>query len=227
MEQYMFNGFSDKTIDFLWGIRFNNEKGWFEAHKEEYKRVLEGPMKALAAEVFAEFDEKYPQLGLSCHVSRIYRDARRLFGRGPYKDCLWFSLSRGDNRLEKPSFWFEVTPETWSYGLGYYSARPITMLKHRARIDRDPKPLEKLARDLNGQSEFVLEGESYKRPKGDPGELLYDWYNKKNFSLIHEEKVGRAIYTPDLKRRIVEGFSFLVPYYEYFSTLEGDPDPSL
>ena len=47
----MFNGFSDKTIDFLWGIRFNNEKGWFEAHKEEYKRVLEGPMKALAAEV--------------------------------------------------------------------------------------------------------------------------------------------------------------------------------
>ena len=27
----MFQGFSDKTIDFMWGIRFNNEKTWFEA----------------------------------------------------------------------------------------------------------------------------------------------------------------------------------------------------
>ena len=32
----MFQGFSGATVDFMWGIRFNNEKGWFEAHKEEY-----------------------------------------------------------------------------------------------------------------------------------------------------------------------------------------------
>jgi len=151
-------------------------------------------MKALASEVFREFGEKHPQLGLNCSVSRIYRDARRLFGRGPYKDHLWFTLGKGQDRLEKPTFWFEISPETWSYGLGYYSARPITMLKHRRRIDNKPKPLEKLASDLRSQTEFALEGESYARPKGDPGELLYDWYNKKTFSLIHEEKVGPAIY---------------------------------
>jgi len=223
----MFKGFSEQTIDFLWGIRFNNERSWFEAHKEEYKRVLEQPMKALAAEVFEAFNEKYPELGLSLSVSRIYRDARRLFGRGPYKDCLWFTLARGEDRLEKPCFWFEIMPATWSYGLGYYCARPITMLKHRARIDKDPKPLEELARALNSQSEFVLEGEDYKRPKGDPGKLLYDWYNKKTFSLIHEEKVGPAIYSPDLVQRLVDGFSFLVPFYRYFSTLDGDPDPQM
>jgi len=41
MEHTMFNGFSEQTIDFLWGIRLNNEKSWFESHKEEYKRVLD------------------------------------------------------------------------------------------------------------------------------------------------------------------------------------------
>ena len=92
----MFNGFSEQTIDFLWGIRLNNEKSWFESHKEEYKRVLEQPMKALASEVYKAFNEKYPELGLFCYLSRIYRDARRLFGRGPYKDCLWFTLARGE-----------------------------------------------------------------------------------------------------------------------------------
>ena len=28
----MFTGYCDNTIDFLWGIRFNNERPWFEAH---------------------------------------------------------------------------------------------------------------------------------------------------------------------------------------------------
>ena len=32
----MFTGFTDETVDFMWGIRFNNERAWFEAHKEIY-----------------------------------------------------------------------------------------------------------------------------------------------------------------------------------------------
>ena len=35
----MFQGFSGATVDFMWGIRFNNEKGWFEAHKETVMNV--------------------------------------------------------------------------------------------------------------------------------------------------------------------------------------------
>ena len=30
----MFQGFSQEAVDFLWGIRFNNERGWFEAPTE-------------------------------------------------------------------------------------------------------------------------------------------------------------------------------------------------
>ena len=39
----MFQGFSQEAVDFLWGIRFNNERGWFEAHKEEYLTLVAGP----------------------------------------------------------------------------------------------------------------------------------------------------------------------------------------
>ena len=31
----MFTGFTDATVDFMWGIRFNNERAGFEAHKED------------------------------------------------------------------------------------------------------------------------------------------------------------------------------------------------
>ncbi len=41
----MFTGFTDATVDFLWGIRFNNERLWFEAHKEIYQKEFYNPMK--------------------------------------------------------------------------------------------------------------------------------------------------------------------------------------
>jgi uncharacterized protein (TIGR02453 family) len=222
----MFQGFSDKTMEFMWKIRFNNERSWFEAHRDEYKAVLEKPMHALAKEVYGSVALTHAELDLRLHVSRIYRDARRLHGRGPYKDHLWFTLRQdGEEEQDKPAFWFELTPESWSYGMGYYGAKVLTMEKLRARIDTQPEPLAKLARALDSQNEFVLEGDDYVRPKCDPRRPLADWYNKKTFSLIHEEKVGEAVFSPDLSERIKTGFAFLIPYFRYFVTLGGDPDP--
>lgn len=138
----MFQGFSNETIDFMWGIRFNNEKGWFEAHKAEYLQYFYEPMKSLSREVYAAMCEAYPDLGLISKVSRIYRDARRLHGRGPYKDRLWMSIEQPvEEWTSHPVFWFELAPEGYSFGMGYYSARPLTMAKFRARLDRDPRPL--------------------------------------------------------------------------------------
>ena len=48
----MFQGFSDATIDFMWGIRFNNERSWFQAHKEDYVNCFYEPMKELNAALY-------------------------------------------------------------------------------------------------------------------------------------------------------------------------------
>ena len=82
----MFEGFSQETVDFMWGIRFNNERGWFEAHKSDYQTYFLNPMKELGGQVQAQLLDRFPKSGLNLKISRIYRDARRLFGRGPYKD---------------------------------------------------------------------------------------------------------------------------------------------
>ena len=82
----MFQGYTQGTIDFLWNLRFNNERGWFQAHKEEFAELVDRPTRELAAQLTHEMTQAFPKLGLELKVSRIYRDARRLFGRGPYKD---------------------------------------------------------------------------------------------------------------------------------------------
>ena len=47
----MFQGFSRESIDFLWGLRLNNERSWFLAHKDEFLHFVDTPMKQLAQEV--------------------------------------------------------------------------------------------------------------------------------------------------------------------------------
>ena len=42
-----FNGFTKATIDFMWELRLNNNRPWFEANKDTFIRELQTPMKAL------------------------------------------------------------------------------------------------------------------------------------------------------------------------------------
>ena len=101
-----FQGFSPETIDFLWGIRFNNNREWFEPHKKQYQQSLYEPMKALARELYPGLED-LPEL--ECKVSRIYRDAR-LHPPTPYKESLWISFRASDRSWgEQPVFYFEIT----------------------------------------------------------------------------------------------------------------------
>ena len=223
----MFTGFTQDTIDFLWGVRFNNERNWFLEHKALYLECLYQPMTEFADELLIFLQEARPEAGLIRKVTRIYRDARRLFGRGPYKDHLWLSVERpGGEETGKPVFWFEVTPEGWNYGLGYWRATPLTMAKLRNKIDRDPETMEKLTRRLKRDGEFVLQTEEYRRPKAaPPSEILAPWYKAKTFALYHEEPWTETLYSREIVARVEKGFRFLLPYFDYFQTVEAEPDP--
>ena len=223
----MFTGFTDETVDYMWGIRFNNERAWFEAHKDTYLTQFYQPMRELGDELYDFIRDKRPNAGLIRKVSRIYRDARRLHGRGPYKESLWFSVEQPSEMwTAHPTFWFELMPEGWTYGMGYYMAKPLTMAKLRSRMDRDPRPMEKLTRALNGQTEFVLETEDYKKPRSQPAsDLLAPWYQAKSFTICHSNKLTDELFSREIVDRLKTGFEFLLPYYDYFVTLDGDPDP--
>ena len=223
----MFTGFTEETVDFMWGIRFNNERSWFEAHKETYLKAFYQPMRELGEELYEFVREQRPDYGLICKVSRIYRDARRLHGRGPYKESLWFTIEQpGEAWTDRPSFWFELMPDSWSYGMGYWVSKPVTMAKLRARIDRDPAAMEELTRRLNGQAEFTLDTTDYKKLRSPaPSEILEPWYRAKYFAIGHHEKLTEELFSRDIVERLKQGYTFLLPYYDYFVTLDGDRDP--
>lgn len=208
----MFQGFSQNAIDFLWGISLNNERGWFMAHKQDFTDYVDVPMRELGKAVFSALAEDYPKQDWRLHVCRIYRDARRLFGRGPYKDHLWFTLWTGEDRHNSPVFWFELSPASFSYGVGFYTATAEQMAALRRYIDANPAEMERLAKRV-AKSEFHLEGEPYKRLKKDVGEVLNPWYNRKWISLCAEYDHGGALYTGELPQVLLDAYEKLMPVY--------------
>ncbi len=200
-------------------IRDSNNRDWFTAHKEEYLQHLYQPTMALGQEAYEKFMDKFPKLGLNLHVCRIYRDARRLHGQGPYKDHLWLTI-RPDNDIwsQQPVFWFEITPEEWSYGVGFWNAGAQTMAAMRRDIDQNPKRLEKLVRRMQKDGRFSVQGTDYARKKGETTKLLADWYNKKDISVGRYNPADETLFTPELVDILVDGYTFLEPYYQYFKS---------
>lgn len=217
----MFTGFSEATSDFLWNVRFNNYRSWFMEHKQEYLDHVQTPLKELAGEVFDAFEEKYPEMGMELHVSRIYRDARRLHNKGPYKDHLWFSIRspKGDHWTVRPVFWFELRPEGYAFGMGMYDARPTTMEFFRKELDRDPEPLLKLTKALEKEPKFVVDSPEYKRPKGKPPAPLDLWYNRKSIDISCQRGWDEVGMSRDLVMELTEAYEFLMPFYRYFADI--------
>ena len=216
----MFTGFTDETVDFMWGIRFNNERTWFEAHKDIYLTQFYQPMRELSEELYDFIREKRPDYGLISKVTRIYRDARRLHGQGPYKDHLWFCIRAGDQDWTgRPTFYFEIGPDYYSYGMGFWCPRPALMAAYRQGIDRHPEELSRLVRQFNKQDVFALAGPEYARSKGETTPLLRPWYNRKSINLQHDVPLDDRIFSPELAQDVINGFRSLMPFYRYFDRL--------
>ena len=212
----MFQGFTERTSGFLWDLSFNNERPWFLEHKAEFETVLNEPFKALAQDTLALVRQRHPERDLNCHVSRIYRDARRLFGRGPYKDHLWFTIFDGEKDLGGPAFFFELGAATYSYGLGFWDASPTVMETFRRAVDANPARFERMAKALARDRELRIAGPEYKRPKGERGALINPYYNRRYLMLSVDRDFGGDALREELPQILAECFETLFPLYDFF-----------
>lgn len=212
--------YSEKTVDFLWSLRLNNSREWFQAHRDEYESLMHRPTKELANALFEHLQGKYPRHDWNLHISRIYRDARRLYGRGPMNDHLWFTLWADREEGSAPAFWFSFSPEGWDCGMGCWSEGPnAVMARFRAAVKLDPAPAEKLVRRLQRQNIFVLGGESYKKHRMETTPLLQSWVDKKWLGFEHRADHGELSLSDQLFPFLRDGWDWLMPFYEYFLTL--------
>lgn len=211
----MFEGFSPETVDFLWGIRMNNNRDWFLEHKKDYVNYLYEPMKALGKDLFEPFVEKPGNL---LKVSRIYRDAR-LHHPLPYKESLWICIRRDVQWwAENPCLYFEITPEGISYGFCLWHPRVSTMNDLRNEWSNRPEEFLELLRRTEEATGLPVTAELYKKPKPcDNPDLVPYFAWRGNISCVVEEEFSPASFGPELGVRVKEFLEKLIPLYDYFN----------
>ena len=211
----MFEGFSPETVDFLWGIRMNNNRSWFMEHKKQYTSTLYEPMKALGQDLFQPFLD---QPGNVLKVSRIYRDAR-MHPPEPYKESLWICI-RQDVQWwgENPCLYFEINPEGVDYGFFLWKPSTATLEQFRRHITAYPDEFLKLIRDTEAAAGQKIQAELYKRPKVTDNPDLEPYFAWKGMiSCSRHIDPGDNMFGPELKKEVADFFDKLTPLYDYFN----------
>ena len=213
----MFTGFTPETIDFLWGIRMNNNREWFMEHKNQYNQTLYYPMKELGADLAQRFLQRPGDI---LKVSRIYRDAR-LHHPDPYKESLWICIRRDcEWWAENPCLFFEIRPEGVSYGFSLWRPKVAAMQEFRNRITARPDEFLTLLDSVQQAVGMEVTAECYKRPKEAPNEALAPYFAwKGDVSCIRHEDVSDDLFGPELGRRAGEFLEKLLPLYDYFNLI--------
>ena len=211
----MFTGFTPETVDFLWGIRMNNNRDWFLEHKKQYTDTLYEPMKALGQAVFQPFLEKP---GNILKVSRIYRDAR-MHPPTPYKESLWLCIRQEVQWwAENPCLYFEITPDEASYGFFYWKPRTAVLETFRQRIAAKPDEFLRLIRDTEAATGQPVTAQCYKRPKVPENPALAPYFAwKGEIGCVRTIQPGPSLFGPQLEDEVKDFFEKLTPLYEYFT----------
>jgi uncharacterized protein (TIGR02453 family) len=217
-----FSGFPKEAMTFFRDLKKNNNREWFEPHKELYETKVKAPMAALVEAFNVELSKLAPD-----HVAdpkkaiyRLYRDTRFSKDKTPYKTHIAANFNhRLLDKHAAAGFYFAVSHESVDFGGGIYMPGPEQILEIRTLLAENHAGFMRIAgakgfRALLGE----VQGDQLARaPKGFPADhpaeaLLrrkqWYWYVQLEPELAMSPKL-----LPELKKR----FAALVPAIDFLN----------
>lgn len=208
---------STTSFKFLKDLAANNNREWFQEHKERYK-VAQAEAKSFLEGVESELN-KFDQIEKK-KLFRIYRDVRFSKDKTPYNTAFRMSLGR-DGHYRRGGYYIQIGPSVTKVGGGFYNPNPTDLKRLRDNIARDAAPLRKIIRSKTFKSNFgELLGEQLKTaPKGydkthpDIDLLRYkSMYVFKSFS-DKEAKQDNMI------KEIAKTYKAISPFFNYMTEI--------
>lgn len=138
-------GFSERTFAFLRGLKAENTKDWFDAHRASYEADVKTPAFAVIEALAPRMSSMDPPLKCEARVNgslkRINRDVRFSKDKSPYNPRIHMVFWSGSHPNRSPAMHVIVGPDGIGYGAGHFGVEPQTLEKYRAAI------IEKAPRD--------------------------------------------------------------------------------
>lgn len=213
-----------EIIDFLARLEKNNNREWFNEHKDDYRAAQEQfdvfTEKLIAG--IADFDETVSGVTVKECTYRIYRDTRFSPDKRPYKCHMGAFICPKGKKSGFAGYYLQVGPQESGYpggnmlASGNYCFEPKAIRTLREDICNDNGEFE---RTLRQAPLFSLDNsDMLKRvPNGYPKDAPYSQYLMyRSYCLIYEP--GKRFMTEDgLLERAIEAFRSTQPFIAYLN----------
>lgn len=175
-----FQGFKG-ALDFLKEIRKNNNKEWFEAHRDVYEKTILNPSKAFVVEMGEHLlaleptVEAEPKMNKS--LFKMYRDVRRMGeNKEPLKSKIGVIFPQGGwsgCRLQKSSFYMHFSPDELfvAVGVRWFNKPMLDAYREYIRDDKRRASLAKTLQNITQMGYTTIEKGYKKYPKGFSAEM--------------------------------------------------------
>jgi uncharacterized protein (TIGR02453 family) len=185
MSNPTFSGFPVECLQFFDDLRKNNNREWFQEHKQNYTDYVLEPAKRFVLalgdrlKIISKgiiYDTRMSGIG---SVLRIYRDMRFSKDKTPYNTRLRIFFWEGaKKKMENPGYFFVLDENGAKLYTGIHRfLKPMLTAYREAIIDTKlGDALEALLNDLKKSGAYEIGGTHYKRvPRGfDPGHQRAD-----------------------------------------------------
>ena len=217
-----FEGFSPKTISFLKKLKKNNNRDWFNEHKDDYEEHVREPGLALIRDMEKPLQKVSPFFTAVAKKSggsmmRIYRDIRFSKNKTPYKTNLGMHFRHESGKdAHAPGFYFHIDPEEIFLGAGIWRPANDRLNQIRVLIDDDPARWKRIVRKKAFRESFTRGGTSLKRhPRGyDPEHpLIEDLKRKDHMGLVPLKESD--IMDRDLIKKLVAQMKTAMPFVRF------------
>lgn len=215
------------SLDFLKLLKENNNRDWFNAHKDVFlteQSYIEQFADALLSEMNVHDLIETPSGKKSLH--RIYRDTRFSKEKIPYKNNWSGRFSRATKQL-RGGYYFHIEPGNSFLAGGFFAPDADDLKRIREDISFDPTPLQTILKSKSFVDTFgALEGEKLKTtPKGfDADDAAIDLLRYKQFLLIRHFS-DSEVTSADFLQKANQTFKNMRPFFDYMSlvlTTDGD-----
>lgn len=203
------------TIKFLKDLERNNNREWFQAHKDQYEVTLQN-VRDLADAVKQGLSKK--DVIEEAKVFRIYRDVRFSKDKSPYKNNLGVHFTRA-SRERRGGYYLHLEPGKSFAGGGFWAPNPEDLKRIRDEIAYDGKPLRKIINGKNFVKYFgTLGGDELKSaPSGyDRDHPDIDLIRKKQFVVMHPF-TDQEVLDPGFAKEVVKVYEAMRPFFDYMS----------
>lgn len=125
-----------ETLDFLQQLAENNNKPWFDAHKNQYQKVKTNYLEAATRLLYEmqRVDDSLSLLEPKDCLFRINRDIRFSHDKSPYKTHLGIVLTTGGKKSGLAAYYLHIQPGHAFIGGGIWMPENTTLAKIRKEI---------------------------------------------------------------------------------------------